>query len=306
MLIEAQGLSKWYGQVIGLNDVTVGIGPGVTGLLGPNGAGKTTFLRLMTGQLRPSQGRITLFGESVWNNRNVLSRIGFCPEEDAFYNALSGYQFVTLLARISGLPLREAKRRAAEVLDRVGMAGAMHRRIRGYSKGMRQRTKFAQAIVHDPEFLFLDEPLTGTDPVGRRDLRELITFLATQGKHVVVSSHVLYEVEAMTENFVLIHHGRAVASGNIHEIRALMDGYPHRILIRSSGVRRLAEALIAQTHVLGVEVDGVGKTLRVQTEDPATFFTDLPATVLDAGVDVSEMFSEDDNLNAVFRYLVTR
>ncbi|MHC5037466.1 MAG: ABC transporter ATP-binding protein [Planctomycetota bacterium] len=305
-MIEARGLSKWYGPVIGLNDVTVEIGKGVTGLLGPNGAGKTTFLRLMTGQLKPSQGEIRVFGLPVWNQRKVLSRIGFCPEEDAFYDFLTGLQFVTVLARIAGLPAGEASARAEETLERVGMAEHMHRKIRGYSKGMRQRTKFAQAIVHDPDLLFLDEPLTGTDPVGRRDLRELIGTLASEGKQVVISSHVLYEVEALTETFVLIHRGRVVASGNIHEIRDLMDDYPHRIVLRAQNARPLARAVITLPHVVGVEVRQGGKILTVQTEDPGGFFSAIPALALETGAEVEEMYSEDDNLNAVFRYLVSK
>ncbi len=304
-MIEAEHLSKWYGQVIGLNDVSVTVGGGLTALLGPNAAGKTTFLRLMTGQLKPSQGSIRLFGEPVWNNRRVLARIGFCPEEDAFYGHLTALQFVTTLARISGLPRGEAAHRAAETLETVGMGGALHRKIRGFSKGMRQRTKFAQAIVHDPDVVVLDEPLTGTDPVGRRDLRDLIGGLADAGKQVVISSHVLYEVEALTETIVLIHRGRIVASGNLHEIRDLMDTYPHRIRIRSADGRGLASVLVERPHVVGVEVASSGETLTVQTQDPGAFFAELPGLVLDNGAEVREMYSEDDNLDAVFRYLVS-
>jgi ABC-2 type transport system ATP-binding protein len=305
-VIEARSLSKWYGQVIGLNDVTVSIGAGVTGLLGPNGAGKTTFLRLATGQIRPSQGAIRLFGEPVWNNGAVLARIGFCPEEDAFYDFLTCIEFVTNLARISGIPRGEARDRALDAIRLVGMEEHMNRRIRGFSKGMRQRTKFAQAIVHDPDVLFLDEPLTGTDPVGRRDLRDLISRIADKGKAVIVSSHVLHEVEALTERIVLIHRGRILASGNIHEIRSLMDDYPHRIVIRCDQPRKLAETFVALDHVVGVEFRRRDSALIVETGDPGLFFDAVPGIVLDAGVRVDELYSEDDNLNAVFRYLVTR
>jgi ABC-2 type transport system ATP-binding protein len=305
-MIEATGLSKWYGQVIGLNDVTVKMDAGITGLLGPNGAGKTTFLRLMTGQLRPSQGTITLFGETAWNNRKTASRIGYCPEEDVFYEFMSGFRFVYTLARISGLPRALARQRAAEKLELVGMAEHMHRRIGGYSKGMRQRTKFAQVLVHDPDVLILDEPLTGADPVGRRLLRELIASLAAGGKQVVVSSHVLYEVEALTESIVLIHRGRVLASGNIHEIRGLMDGYPHRIIIRCDRPRDAAEALVARDYVVGVDMKGKdGGLLTVETDDPRRFFEEIASLILDSGVKVEELYSEDDNLNAVFRYLVS-
>jgi ABC-2 type transport system ATP-binding protein len=305
-MIEAVHLSKWYGQVIGLNDVSVTIGPGVTGLLGPNGAGKTTLLRLATGQIKPSQGEVRVFGERVWNNRRALARIGFCPEEDAFYDFLPGVEFVETLARISGVPGREARRRAEETMEQVGMAAHMHRPVREYSKGMRQRTKIAQAIVHDPDVLVLDEPMNGADPVGRRHLRELIAGMAAAGKQVLLSSHVLYEVEALTETIVLIHRGRVMASGNLHEIRNLMDGYPHRIAIRCDRPRDLARAILEQGHVVGVDVREDRKALTVRTADPGRFFADFPGLALDTGVVVDEMFSEDDNLEAVFRYLVSK
>jgi ABC-2 type transport system ATP-binding protein len=305
-VIEAIHLGKWYGQVIGLNDVSVSVGSGVTGLLGPNGAGKTTFLRLVTGQLKPSQGEMKVFGEPVWNNRRVLARIGFCPEEDAFYDFLSGVDFVETLARVSGVPPRDAKRRAEEAMDLVGMTAHMKRPLREYSKGMRQRTKIAQAIVHDPDVLILDEPMNGADPVGRRHLRDLIARMAAAGKQVLLSSHVLYEIEALTETIVLIHHGRMMASGNIHEIRNLMDGYPHRIAIRCDRPRDLARTILAAGHVVGVDVREDRKALTVRTADPGRFFAEFPGWALETGIDVEEMISEDDNLEAVFRYLVSK
>jgi ABC-2 type transport system ATP-binding protein len=302
-VIVAKGLSKWYGQVIGLNDVNVEIGPGVTGLLGPNGAGKTTFLRLMSGQLRPSQGSLTVLGGTPWNNPEVLRRIGFCPDEDAFYE-LSGLQFVATLARISGLPRGEAKDRAAQVLEQVGMKEHMHRLVTGYSKGMRQRTKLAQAIVHDPDVIFLDEPLTGADPVGRRDLRDLIAGLAGAGKQVVLSSHVLHEVESLTQTIVLVHRGRIVAEGQVGEIRALMNQHPHRVVVRCDKPRELAQRLVVLPHVVGVELQDAG--LIAQTRQAAEFFAELPDILLELETQVEELFSEDDDLNAVFRYLVER
>lgn len=305
MTIAARNLSKWYGQVIGLNDVSVTLDAGVTALLGPNGAGKTTFLRLMTGQLKPSSGFVEVFNQSVWNNLDVLRRIGFCPEEDAFYGFLSGLEFVTTLAQVSGMPRAVARRQSEEVMERVGLSDAMHRPIRGYSKGMRQRTKFAQAIVHDPDVLILDEPLTGADPVARKALRELIADMAAQGKQVVVSSHVLHEVEALTETFVLVHRGRVMASGNVSEIRALMDDYPHRIVVHCQEPRALARELVGQPHVVGIELRDAD-SLVVQSEDPGAFFDAFPDLVLEHGLVVDELYSEDDTMNAVFRYLVSR
>jgi ABC-2 type transport system ATP-binding protein len=302
-VIQAKALSKWFGQVMALNRVDVTIAPGITGLLGPNGAGKTTFMRLLTGQLRPSQGSLTVLGEPVWNNHRLMARVGFCPDEDAFYDGFSGLEFVSLLGRLAGLRRADARRRAEEVLEQVGMTKHMHRDVRGYSRGMRQRTKLAQALVHDPEVLFLDEPLTGTDPVGRRELRALIAGLGEQGKHVVLSSHVLHEVESLTQTIVLIHRGRVVADGDVGVIRDLMDEHPHRVRLACDRPRALAARLVAIEGVVGVELDEAG-AVRALTQDPARFFSTLPELVLEHDLEVTELTSEDDDLAAVFRYLV--
>lgn len=303
-VIEARGLSKWYGQVIGLNDVTCQIGPGITGLLGPNGAGKSTFLRLVSGQLRPSDGSVRVLGATPWNAPEVMARLGFCPDEDTFWDGLSGHEFVATLARVSGLPRARARERAAEVLEVVGMKEHMHRKLRAYSKGMRQRTKIAQALVHDPELLVLDEPLTGADPVGRRELRALIASLAAQGKHVLVSSHVLHEVESLTQTVLLITRGRVLAAGQVTELRALLDEHPHRIALRCDRPRELARALVTLPHVVGIDLDGAA--LHLRTTDPASFYAAVPGALLDVGATLEELASEDDDLSALFRYLVTR
>ncbi|MBX3468711.1 MAG: ABC transporter ATP-binding protein [Planctomycetes bacterium] len=303
-VIEARGLSKWYGAVIGLNDVTCEVGPGITGLLGPNGAGKSTFLRLVSGQLRPSAGEVRVLGATPWNAPEALGRIGFCPDEDAFWDGLSGLEFVTALGRVSGLPRARARERAAEVLEQVGMKEHMGRRIRGYSKGMRQRTKLAQALVHDPALLVLDEPLTGADPVGRRELRALIQRLAAAGKHVIVSSHVLHEVEALTSTVLLIARGRVLAAGQVQELRALLDEHPHRIAIRCDRARELARTVVAMPHVVGVDVEASAVHLR--TTDPAAFYAAIPGALLEVGATLEELASEDDDLSALFQYLVRR
>jgi ABC-2 type transport system ATP-binding protein len=253
-IVVARDLSKWYGQIIGLNDVTMDVEPGITGLLGPNGAGKSTFLKLCTGLVRPSKGSVRILGEDPWNNPRLLQRIGLAPEHDAFYEHMSGLQFVTLLARVGGMSRQKADRRAREVLEHVKLTPNMNRRIATYSKGMRQRVKIAQAIVHDPELLFLDEPLTGTDPMGRREMIDFIKGLAKAGKSVLVSSHVLYEVEAMTSNILLIHRGRVVAEGNIHQIRELIDEHPHNIRIEAARPRDLAARLIGLPGVVTVRI----------------------------------------------------
>jgi ABC-2 type transport system ATP-binding protein len=194
-IIEFDGVSKWYGQVIGLNKLTLRIPPGVTGLLGPNGAGKSTLLQLATGQLRPSQGTVSVFGQRVWDNPALNRLIGLCPEQDAFYEWMTGHDFVRTCARLGGMSRREATAAANVAMERVGMTENMNRAVGGYSKGMRQRTKLAQALVHNPRVLFLDEPLTGTDPVARRDLIEVIRQMGDSGCSVLVSSHVLHEIQ---------------------------------------------------------------------------------------------------------------
>jgi len=211
MTIATEHLSKWYGQVSGLNDVTVTVPPGITGLLGPNGAGKSTFMKLVTGQLKPSKGQVRVLGEPIWGNPGLYFRIGFCPEQDAFYERMTGLDWVTALVRLNGLSADEATAAARRALEAVDLMDAANKKIGAYSKGMRQRVKLAQAIVHDPELLILDEPLTGMDPLMRRRTIRLIKDWARAGKSVLVSSHVLHEIEAMTSNILLINNGRILA-----------------------------------------------------------------------------------------------
>src|SRR5436305_5972657 len=198
-IIEFDGVSKWYGNVIGLNKLTLRVPPGVTGLLGPNGAGKSTLLQLATGQLRPSQGTVRVLGQGVWDNPALNRLVGLCPEQDAFYEWMTGHDCVRTCARLSGMGRGEANDAADRAMETVGMTEHMRRAIRGYSKGMRQRTKLAQALVHGPKVLFLDEPLTGTDPVARRDMIEVIRGLGNAGGSVLVSSHVLHEIQSLTQ-----------------------------------------------------------------------------------------------------------
>ena len=301
-VIHTEHLSKWYGQVLGLNDVSVEVGPGVTGLLGPNGAGKSTLLWLLTGQLRPSQGRVEVFGESPWANPALFRRVGFCPETEGLYRNLSAREFVTLLARLSGLSRREAAGRAEATLDRVGMTRFMRRRIGTYSKGMRQRVKVAQALVHDPELLILDEPLAGFDPVGRREMLALIRQLGQDGKSVILASHVLHEVESVTSRILLINRGRILAEGDIHEIRALIDRHPHHVRVECDRPRDLARVLIGGDEVVSVAVDDAAVT--VETTRPDTFYAKLPGVLAEGDFDVQSIESPDDNLAAVFQYLM--
>ncbi len=304
-VVQFEGASKWYGNVIGLNKLDLIIPPGITGLLGPNGAGKSTLLQLATGQLRPSQGKVSVLGQRAWNNAELCRRVGLCPEQDAFYEWMSGREFVTFCARMSGMGPAAAREAAEGVLERVGLAPQMKRPIKGYSKGMRQRTKLAQALVHDPEVLFLDEPLTGTDPVVRHELIQIIRRIAAEGRTVVLSSHVLYEVEAITSNVILINHGRLVAEGNARQIRDLIDTHPHRIVIKSADNRALASRLVGYDDVVGVELRRRDGAILVETKRPDVFYGRLANLTVDEGLRIDEVYSDDDTLEAVFKYLVT-
>ncbi|MFO0852401.1 MAG: ABC transporter ATP-binding protein [Gemmataceae bacterium] len=304
-IIAFDGVSKWYGNVIGLNKLTLHVPAGVTGLLGPNGAGKSTLLQLATGQLRPSQGTVRVLGQPVWDNPALNRLIGLCPEQDAFYEWMTGHDFVRTCARLTGLGRREATAAADRAMARVGMTEHMNRAVRGYSKGMRQRTKLAQALVHEPRVLFLDEPLTGTDPVARRDLIDVIRGLAADGCSVLVSSHVLHEIQSLTQRIVLLHRGRLVAEGHVREIRDLIDKHPHRIVLACEQARALAARLAGFDDVDGIKfLDGGG--LLVETRQPDAFYARLPALAVADGLGVREVYSEDDNLEAVFRYLVSK
>ena len=255
--------SRWYGPVIALNDVTTEVPPGVTGLLGPNGAGKSTFLKLAAGQLQPSQGEVKLLGLPAWGSPEIFHRVGLCPEADAFWENLSGRQFLTTLLRFTGYDEAECRGRTESALQQVALLDVQDRKIGGYSRGMRQRIKLAQAIAHDPEVLLLDEPVTGMDPVNRRRVVELVRRLGREGKTVVVSSHILYEVEAMTKRVLLVHNGRILAEGDVREIRDLLDEHPHTVALRAREPRRLAAAVVGWPSVLSVRHDTQGEWLTV-------------------------------------------
>jgi ABC-2 type transport system ATP-binding protein len=302
-LVQTEGVSKWYGQVSGLNNVTVSIPPGITGLLGPNGAGKSTFMKLMTGQLKPSQGVIRVLGEPIWGNPGIYDRIGFCPEQDAFYERMTGLEWVTALVRLNGVSDAEADVAAKRALERVDLMYAADKKIGAYSKGMRQRVKLAQALVHDPELLILDEPLTGMDPLMRRKTIRLIKDWARAGKHIIVSSHILHEIESMTSNILLINNGRIVAEGNVHTIRDLIDTHPHTVYIRGANPRALARKFLTEDDVLSMKFEA--DAVVVETARPDNFYarlTELAASG-EAG-QIDEVQSPDDNLQAVFKYLV--
>ena len=305
-IVAFHEVSKWYGNVIGLNKLSIQIPSGVTGLLGPNGAGKSTLLQLATGQLYPSQGTVRVLGQDVWNNPGINRIIGLCPEQDAFYEWMTGQDFVFTSARLSGLSRAAARDASGRTIEAVGMTKNKDRAIGGYSKGMRQRIKLAQAFVHDPEVLFLDEPLTGTDPVARHELMDIIQRLGAEGKSVLVSSHVLHEVQSLTPKIILLNHGRLVAEGHVRQIRDLIDTHPHHIALVCDDHRRLAARVVAMDDVEGVRMLEKQRGIMVETRSPDAFYGRLPALSLEDGLAINEVYSEDDNLEAVFKYLVSK
>lgn len=302
-VLKAEKLSKWYGNILGISDINLEVGGGITGLLGPNGAGKSTFLKIAAGQLRPKIGRLTVFGEPVWGNPGIFRRVGFCPEHDSAYNEMSGGAFILLLARLHGFA-GAASDRAEKALATVGLLENRGRLIKAYSFGMRQRLRLASAILHEPELLLLDEPLRGVNPLWRIRIMQLIKDYGRQGRTVLVSSHILPEIEAMTSNIVLIHQGKVFAEGDIHSIRGLIDSHPHQVSIRCPRPRQLAEQLIAGDFVSGIEFAADGGGLTVQTSQRDLFFSVLMPLAAQADNEIGEITSPDDNLQAVFDYLI--
>jgi ABC-2 type transport system ATP-binding protein len=301
-VVDADGVTKRYGEVLGLNGFTASFSQGITGLVGPNGAGKSTLFRLLAGQLRPDAGVLTLLGYPAWGQGEFRRRVGYCPEHSALFDWMTGEDFVTTLLRVDGFPRAEAAERAARAIATVGLTEFCGRRLRVYSKGMRQRIKLAQCIAHDPELILLDEPLNGVDPVGRATFSTLMRQLSATGHHLIVSSHILYEVERLTDQIVMISNGRAIAQGDLHRIRDLIDSRPHVIDLETTDPRGLARFLGAWDHVVSIEFPQEEK-LRVLTRSPDAFYAALPELVTTERFNVRAVRSVDDNLDAVFRYL---
>jgi len=301
-IIEAQGLSKWFGEVVAVNNLDVSIEPGVTGLLGPNGAGKSTFIKLALGLYSPSRGTMSVFGEPPRNNLRVLRRIGYCPEFDRFPENTTGYEFVYWLNRFYGMTGAEATRRAEEACERVKMTERMDDLIETYSRGMRQRIKIAQALAPSPELLFLDEPMAGLDPEGREEMFALIRELGEDGRAVIVSSHILYEIERVTSHVVLLHNGCILARGRVHDMRELIDEHPLAVTVGCGSPRDLARHFAEDGATLSIEFEDGRVTVR--TRDPNGFFEKLNRLVADKAVDVTSFACADADLQSVFQYLV--
>ncbi|MFC8715833.1 ABC transporter ATP-binding protein [Kitasatospora sp. NPDC057198] len=302
-VITIDKVSRWFGNVVAVNDVTMSIGPGITGLLGPNGAGKSTLIHMMSGFLAPSSGTVALDGTVIWRNQGVYRQIGLVPEKESMYDYLTGWEFVLANAELHGLADPGAA--AERALALVEMQYAQDRHTGTYSKGMKQRVKMASALVHDPAVLLLDEPFNGMDPRQRLHLMELLRRFGADGRTVLFSSHILEEVEQLARHIEVVVAGRHAASGDFREIRRLMTDRPHRYLVRSSDDRQLAAALIADGSTSGIEFDVPEKALRIQAIDFQGFTTLLPRVARAAGIRLYTVSPADESLESVFSYLVS-
>ena len=302
--LEVQDLSRWYGEVIGLSGASFTLEPGVTGLLGPNGAGKSTLLKVLTGQIRPSRGGVRILGEVPWGNPDLFHRVGYCPETDSIYPELGAREFIAAMLGLAGLSASEATQKAAEALTRTGLDPELRKPMAAFSKGMRQRTKLAQALALAPEVLLLDEPLNGMDPVGRKETIDLVVQLGREGHTVLVSSHILHEVEQMTPHILLLHQGRVLAHGEVHEIRDLIEDRARSVRLRCREPHRLAGRLMEMGAVSGIRFTDEPDVLVVETGHADPFFARLTQLGLEDGLGIEEVQPLDDDLHSVFEYLV--
>ncbi|MCB1042112.1 MAG: ABC transporter ATP-binding protein [Acidobacteria bacterium] len=304
-MIDVQNVSKWYGEVSALNDVSLEVGPGILGLLGPNGAGKSTLLKLMAGQLRPSLGSVSVLGREYIGDHRLYSSIGLCPEQDALWDEFNGRQFLTCMLRLHGWETRDAQRRCDELLSMFDLVGAQNKRVGGYSKGMRQKLRIAQSFAHNPKVLFLDEPMSGLDASSRSLVADIIRDLGSQGVSIVVSSHILHEVEMLTKEMVVINQGQLRARGNVYEIRELLHDHPLQLEMTVSDPRQLSKALLDCEHVVRIELsDDQKDRLTVFTRRQNQFFEDLPRILKQQDIEIERLHAEDEDMEAVFKYLV--
>lgn len=300
-VIQAENLSRFYGIVMGLNNVSFTIGPGMTGLIGPNGAGKTTLIRLITGQIRPSAGSLRVLGRRPWNRPETLGRIGYCPEGDTLHGRLNPVDWLVALGGLSGLDHRSGHRRAHQVLDEVGLE-TPHRDkvIAGFSKGMKQRVKLAQALLHRPDLLILDEPMNGLDPMGRREIGDLLRQAVDRGVHVLISSHILPELESLCSHLVLMNWGRVLAAGSQQDIRNELQTWSERVTVRCDQPERLARTLLDRGLIRGFEIEPGGDSVSLILARPEAFYREVNEVLLESGTAIRELRSETRSLHQIF------
>jgi ABC-2 type transport system ATP-binding protein len=303
-LIVFNDVSKFYGEVLGVNRVNLSLPPGVTSLVGPNGSGKTTLMNLMTGLVRPTQGSISVLGLTPDQPEEFFRHVGYCTQFDSFPKGVTGYQFIQQYLRLRGLTALEAHRLTVEAIDRVSMGEAAHRKVAGYSKGMRQRIRLAQAIAHHPTVLVLDEPLNGLDPMARAESIALFEALGKEGMHVVISSHVLHEVDKISDQVVLMSYGYVVAEGQIQGVRSEVTEHPMQILVRCNAPNLLASRLFAQDHVVEAKLNRDGQGLLVRTLDANQFYSLLNRIIAEEEINLQAVSPADDDVNSVYQYLI--
>ena len=303
-LITFGEVSRFYGEVLGINRVNLTIPPGITSLVGPNGSGKTTLMNLMTGLIRPTRGEILVLGVRPDDPQHLGPLIGYCAQFDTFPKGLTGYQFLHSFLRIRGLGDAECEERTLAALQTVNLTGAAQRPVAAYSKGMRQRIKLAQAIAHDPQVLVLDEPLNGLDPMARAETIALFQEWGAKGRHVIVSSHILHEVDRISDQVILLSHGYVVAEGQIQGVRSEVKDQPMQILIRCDQPNQLASRLFLQDHVVEAKIHPDGKGILLRTTDADQFYLMLNRIVLETGMQVESVAPADDDVNSVYQYLI--
>jgi ABC-2 type transport system ATP-binding protein len=303
-LITFNNVSRFYGEVLGINKVSLHIPPGITSLVGPNGSGKTTLMNLMTGLIRPSQGEIRVLGIPPDQPQDLCRVVGYCAQFDAFPKGLTGYQFVYSFLRMFGMTHEECDRRTMASLQMAGLIEARNRPVAAYSKGMRQRAKLAQATAHDPKVVVLDEPLNGLDPLARAEAIALFQQWGKAGRHVLVSSHILHEVDRISDQVILLSQGYVVAEGQIHSVRSEVKEQPMQILVRCDHPGQLASRLFLQDHMVEAKIHSDGKGLLLRTRDADNFYLLLNRIVMDTGLEVESVAPADDDVNSVYQYLI--
>jgi len=302
--VTYSNVSRFYGEVLGINKVNLTIPPGITSLVGPNGSGKTTLMNLMTGLIRPTQGEISVLGVAPDDPVRLCRLVGYCTQFDAFPKGLTGFQFLYSYLRMFGMSDAECRERTDAAMVRVGMQNVGNRPVAAYSKGMRQRIKLAQAMAHDPPVLVLDEPLNGLDPMARAETIALFREWGEKGRHVIVSSHILHEVDKISDQVILLSHGYVVAEGQIQGVRSEVKEQPMQILVRCDRPGALASQLFLQDHVVEAKIHGDGKNLLLRTRDADSFYLLLNRVILETGLDVESVAPADDDVNSVYQYLI--
>ena len=303
--IVFRNVSKFYGEILGVNRITLDIPPGITGLVGPNGSGKTTLMNLMTGLLKPTQGAIRVLGHSPQNAESLFGQVGYCTQFDSFPSGITGYQFIYSYLLVHGLEARRAAELTREALERVNLADVGHRKVAGYSKGMRQRIRLAQAIAHKPRVLVLDEPLNGLDPMARAEVIDLFQDLAHEGSYLIISSHILHEVDMISDQVVLLSSGYVVAEGDISGVRTEMDAdHPIQVLVCCEQPGRVASRLFEKPFIVEVGMLENGEGILVRTREPDNFYAHLNAVLMEEGLQVDTISVADANVRAVYQYLI--